>query len=191
MMACRILAQVRDVRLCLPGADGANDTEGSVAGGEDLLLVLNALLGNVEGSEVLEEQGDHVDLHGGELALQVVSTCVLLSITSHTVTHGLAGLLAEEVGHLLGVLGPLVAELLEKLLALLNGDESVGLEGLGGALDSIVDVLLVGNGHSPELLASGRVDTVVLVLGIAGLAGDDVGEGVPLDRHGGGIRRCV
>ena len=79
-------------------------------------------------------------------------------------TYGLASLLAQQVDHLLGVLGPHVAVLLEKLLALLNGDESEGLEGLGGALDSSVDVLLGGNGHSPELLASGRVDAMVLVL---------------------------
>lgn len=57
----------------LPGADGTNDTEGSVTGGEDLLLVLNALLGKVEGGEVLEEGGDHVDFHGSELALLYVS----------------------------------------------------------------------------------------------------------------------
>jgi hypothetical protein len=55
--------------LFLPGADGTNDTEGSVTGGEDLLLVLNALLRKVEGGEVLEEGGDHVDFHGSELAL--------------------------------------------------------------------------------------------------------------------------
>jgi hypothetical protein len=63
--------------LCLPRADGTNDTEGSVTGGEDLLIVLNALLGKGEGGEVLEEGGDHVDFHGGELALQQVSTCTL------------------------------------------------------------------------------------------------------------------
>jgi hypothetical protein len=56
--------------LFLPGADGTNDTEGSVTGGEDLLLVLNALLRKVEGGEVLEEGGDHVDFHGSELALR-------------------------------------------------------------------------------------------------------------------------
>jgi hypothetical protein len=56
--------------LSLPGADGTNDTEGSVTGGEDLLLVLNALLRKVEGGEVLEEGGDHVDFHGSELALR-------------------------------------------------------------------------------------------------------------------------
>ena len=100
-------------------------------------------------------------------------------------THGLASLLAQEVDHLLGVLGPHIAVLLEELLALLNGHESEGLEGLEGALDGGVDILLGGNGDGPELLASGRVDAVVLVLGVDLLAGDGVGEGVPLDRHFG------
>lgn len=100
-------------------------------------------------------------------------------------TYRLASLLAEEVDHLLGVLNPYVAVLLEKLLALLNGQKPEGLEGLGGALDSSVDILLGGNGDGPELLAGGRVNTVVLVLGVDLLAGDGVGEGVPLDRHFG------
>ena len=60
--------------LCLPGADGTNDTEGSVTGGEDLLLVLDTLLREVKSQEVLEEEGDHVDFHGSELALQEIST---------------------------------------------------------------------------------------------------------------------
>ena len=102
------------------------------------------------------------------------------------VTHGLAGLLAEEVGHLLGVLDPDVAELLELLLALIDRNETEGLVGLGGGLDGLVDILLVGNGHRPELLAGDGVDTVVLGLGVAQLAGDDVLERVPLDRHGEG-----
>jgi hypothetical protein len=62
--------------VCLPGADGTNDTERGVAGGEDLLIVLNALLGEVEGQEVAEEGGDHVDFHGGELALVLISKCL-------------------------------------------------------------------------------------------------------------------
>ena len=101
-----------------------------------------------------------------------------------TITHRLASLLAQEVGHLLGILLPKVAELHELLLALLDGHETEGLVGLGGSLNGIVDILLVGNGHSPELLAGDGVDTVVLGLGVAALAGDDVLEGVPLDRHG-------
>jgi hypothetical protein len=100
------------------------------------------------------------------------------------VTHRLASLLAQEVGHLLGVLDPEVAELHELLLALLDGDETPGLVSLGGSLDGIVDILLASNGDSPELLAGDGVDTVVLGLGVAALASDDVLEGVPLDRHG-------
>lgn len=100
------------------------------------------------------------------------------------VTHRLAGLLAQEVGHLLGVLDPDVAVLHDQLLALLSGHETPVLVGLGGSLDGIVDILLAGNGDSPELLAGDGVDTVVLGLGVAALAGDDVLEGVPLDRHG-------
>lgn len=102
---------------------------------------------------------------------------------STTLTYGLASLLAQQVDHLLGVLGPDIAVLLEELLALLNGHESEGLEGLEGALDGGIDILLRGNGHRPELLAGGGVDTVVLVLGVDLLASDSVGEGVPLDRH--------
>lgn len=135
---------------------------------------------------MLEEEGDHVDFHGSELALFLVS--IGSDITCSTaLAYGLASLLAQQVDHLLGVLGPHVAVLLEELLALLNGHVSEGLEGLGGALDSGVDILLRGNGHGPELLASGRVDTVVLVLGVDLLAGDGVGEGVPLDRHFGRV----
>ena len=104
---------------------------------------------------------------------------------STTLTYGLASLLAEQVDHLLGVLGPDVTVLLEELLALLNGNESRGLESLGGALDSSINILLGSNGHSPKLLASGRVNTMVLVLGVDLLAGDGVGERVPLDRHDG------
>lgn len=100
-----------------------------------------------------------------------------------SLTYGLASLLTQQVDHLLGVLGPDIAVLLEELLALLNGHESEGLEGLEGALDGGVDILLGGNRHRPELLAGGGVDTVVLVLGVDLLAGDGVGEGVPLDRH--------
>jgi len=100
------------------------------------------------------------------------------------VTYRLASLLAEEVGHLLGVLDPEVAELHEQLLALLDGHEAEGLVGLGGSLDGVVDILLVGNGHRPELLAGDGVDAVVLGLGVARLTGDDVLEGIPLDRHG-------
>jgi hypothetical protein len=96
------------------------------------------------------------------------------------VTHRLASLLAQEVGHLLGVLLPKVAELHELLLALLDGHETESLVGLGGSLDGIVDILLVGN----ELLAGDGVDTVVLGLGVARLTGDDVLEGIPLDGHG-------
>ena len=101
--------------------------------------------------------------------------------------YGLAGLLTEQVDHLLGVLVPHIAVFLEELLALLNGHESESLKGLGGALDGSVDILLRGNGHRPELLASGRVNTVVLVLGVDLLAGNGVGEGVPLDRHDGRV----
>ena len=111
--------------------------------------------------------------------------CTLITVS----TYGLASLLAEEVDHLLGVLGPDIAVLLEELLALLNGHESVGLEGLGGALDSGVDILLGGNRDSPKLLAGDGVDTVVLLLGVDLLAGDGVGERVPLDRHDGYVDR--
>lgn len=104
-----------------------------------------------------------------------------------SLTYGLASLLAEQVDHLLRVLVPDIAVLQEELLALLNRHVSELLEGLGGALDGSVDILLGGDGHRPELLACGRVDTVVLVLGVDLLAGDGVGEGVPLDRHFGGV----
>jgi hypothetical protein len=109
--------------------------------------------------------------------------CAIARKPMAVVTHGLASLLAQKVGHLLGVLDPEVAELHELLLALLDGHETEGLVGLGGSLNGIVDILLVGNGDSPELLAGDGVDTVVLGLGVAQLAGDDVLEGVPLDRH--------
>ena len=89
------------------------------------------------------------------------------------VTHRLAGLLAQEVSHLLGVLDPDVAVLHDQLLALLSGHETPVLVGLGGSLDGIVDILLAGNGDSPELLAGDGVDTVVLGLGVAALAGDE------------------
>jgi hypothetical protein len=103
-------------------------------------------------------------------------------------THRLASLLAQEVDHLLCVCGPHIAVLLEELLALLDGHVTESLEGLEGALDGSVDVLLGGNGHSPELLASGRVDTMVLLVAADLLAVDGVGERVPLDaRHGGGL----
>ena len=167
-----------------PGADGTDDTEGSVASGHNLLLVLNTLLGKVEGKEVLEEEGNHVDFHGSGLALFLVKQ--MLRYNSLTaLTYRLSSLLAEQIDHLLSVLGPDIAVLLEELLALLNGHESEGLEGLGGAFDGGVDILLRSNGNRPELLASGRVNTVVLVLGVDLLAGDGVGEGVPLDRHFG------
>jgi hypothetical protein len=65
--------------VCLPGADGTNDTERGVAGGEDLLIVLNALLREVKGQEVAEEGGDHVDFHGSELALILISKCLELT----------------------------------------------------------------------------------------------------------------
>lgn len=73
----------------LPGADGANDAERGVAGGEDLLLVLDTLLGNVEGGEVLEEEGNHVDLKGGELALRMVSRCAANAVLESAVLTGL------------------------------------------------------------------------------------------------------
>jgi hypothetical protein len=66
---------------------------------------------------------------------------------SKPLAYGLASLLAQQVDHLLRVLGPDIAVLQEKLLALLNGHVSEGLEGLGGALDGSVDILLRGNGH--------------------------------------------
>ena len=73
-------------RVCLPGADGTNDTEGSVAGGHDLLLILDTLLRKVESKEVLEEEGDHVDFHGGELALFLVSRGSDITCPRHRLT---------------------------------------------------------------------------------------------------------
>lgn len=70
-------------RVCLPGADGTNDTEGSVTSGHDLLLVLDTLLGEVKSKEVLEEEGNHVDFHGGELALLVVSRGSIIICPQH------------------------------------------------------------------------------------------------------------
>jgi hypothetical protein len=103
-------------------------------------------------------------------------------------THRLAGLFAQEVDHLLCVCGPHIAVLLEELLALLDRHETEGLEGLEGALNGSVDILLGGNGDSPELLTSGRVDTMVLLVAADLLAVDSVGERIPLDaRHGGGL----
>jgi hypothetical protein len=61
---------------CVPGADGTNDTERGVAGGENLLIVLNTLLGEVKRQEVAEEGRDHVDFHGSELALLLISKCL-------------------------------------------------------------------------------------------------------------------
>jgi hypothetical protein len=61
---------------CSPGADGTDDTERGVSGGEDLLVILNTLLREVKGQEVAEEGGDHVDFHGSELALVLISQCL-------------------------------------------------------------------------------------------------------------------
>jgi hypothetical protein len=57
----------------LPWTNGCHDSQGCITGRHDLLVVLNALLGEVEGKEVLEEEGDHVDFHGSKLALLIVS----------------------------------------------------------------------------------------------------------------------
>lgn len=52
--------------------DGAHDTEGSEASGNDLLVILLALLGQVELSVVVKPQGRSTGLEGGELMLNSV-----------------------------------------------------------------------------------------------------------------------
>ena len=100
-------------------------------------------------------------------------------------TYGLARLLAKERDEVVLVLLEEGNQLSKELLALLDRHISELLVGLFGALDGSVNVLLRGNGHGPELLAGGRVDTVVLLVAADLLAGDGVGERVPLDRHFG------
>lgn len=74
-----------------------------------------------------------------------------------------------------------VLELDEQLLPLLNGHEAELLVGPLGRHDGVVDILLGAHGDGPQLLASGGVHTVVLLLGWALLAVDDVVELVKLD----------
>jgi hypothetical protein len=81
---CRILEKI--CRVCLPGADGTNHAKWRVTSGQDLLLVLDTLLRKVKSSEVLEEEGNHVDFHGSELALFLVSIGSDITCPNHWLT---------------------------------------------------------------------------------------------------------
>lgn len=72
-------------------------------------------------------------------------------------------------------------ELDEKLLPLLNGHIAVLLKGTLGRDDGVVDILLSAHGNGPQLLARSRVHAIMLLLGRARLAVDDVVELVKLD----------
>lgn len=67
-------------------------------------------------------------------------------------------------------------QLAKQLLALLGGSSPPRREGLLCSSNSIVQVLGAGNGDIPQLLASGRVDTVVDLVRATVLAVDDVVE---------------
>jgi hypothetical protein len=98
-----------------------------------------------------------------------------------SVTYGLARLLAQQRGELVGVLCESVGELQQKLLPLLNGGVSPGGERLLGGSDSVVEVLFGSNGDVPELRACCGVHAMVNVIAAALLAVDDVVKLVELE----------
>jgi hypothetical protein len=94
---------------------------------------------------------------------------------------GFTGLFEEKFGQFIHVAGIDILETDECLLAFfprLGGPFSVGtICGFHGVLD----ILLAGHRNIPELFLGSGVDAIVFVLGIAGLAIDNVVEGGEVD----------
>lgn len=91
-------------------------------------------------------------------------------------TYRLARLGAEERCEFVRVLVVQLDQLSEQLLPLLNRSVPPRREGLLCSSDGIVQVLLAGDWHVPELLACGRVDAAVDLVGATLLAIDHVVE---------------
>lgn len=161
----------------VPWANGAYNTEWSVASGHDFLVIFTALLWDFQTQVVIEEASRGLYLKGSELALYAVSTRCLCQVSTYP--YWLARLLAHEIDHVVVVCHVVVFELLDQALALLQWHLAPAFEGLLGSIDGVVNVLLGTDRDWPELLSCRWVDAMVLRLAIARLAVNDVVEGIP------------
>lgn len=91
-------------------------------------------------------------------------------------TYWLSGLLAEQGSELLGMLLEKLCNLSKKLLPLLNWGISPCWECFLRSGDSVVHILLSGNGNIPEFLSGSGVDTTVDLVRATLLAIDNVVE---------------
>lgn len=146
----------------VPWANGTNNTERSVSGDDGLLVILSALFRDGQAVVPVEPARNAHRLQLRDLLW-------------------LSSLLAKQARHLVGVCEQDLLVLAEQLLSLLKWSVLPGLESLLGVGHGLVDIFLASDGYRPVLLASGRVDSEVLVFTSAKLAVDDVVELVPLD----------